>query len=337
METAYPGGMTTGTPGFQTLLPDQIIDCVESTGLACDGDLLALNSYENRVYRVGTGGEQRIVVKFYRPSRWSDEAIREEHAFAYALEGLDVPIVTPLVFDGQSLIIRDAFRFAIYPFRPGRWPQLEDEQTLRQLGRLTARMHLAGEQETFRHRPEIEPISYGYDSRDYLLDNEVIPEDLEDAYATLADDLLESIDDCFDRTDFARRIRIHGDLHPGNILQDQETLYIVDTDDARTGPAIQDLWMFLSGEPHEQRLQMEVLLEGYRTFRTFDEQELALIEPLRTLRIMHYAAWLARRWEDPAFKAAFPWFDSVRYWSEHILTLREQLAAMREPAFLAYR
>ena len=318
------------TPGFQTLLPEQILRCIESTGLRCNGDLLALNSYENRVYRVGLENDQRVVTKFYRPARWSDEAILEEHAFAAELDALEVPVVPPIASDGQTLHRIDEFRFSIYPFMPGRWPALDTTATLRQLGRLCARMHLAGEQRTFAHRHEIEPISFGYDSRDFLLDNEVIPPDLEDAYATLADDLLERIDYWFDAADHARRLRIHGDLHPGNVLQHGETLTIVDTDDAHTGPAIQDLWMFLSGDQDEQRQQLEPLLEGYRPFRPFADDELALIEPLRSLRLMHYAAWLARRWQDPAFQAAFPWFDSVRYWNEHILALREQLALLLE-------
>ncbi|MFK8053749.1 MAG: serine/threonine protein kinase [Woeseiaceae bacterium] len=318
-------------PGFQNLLPDQIIDCIESVGLACNGDLLALNSYENRVYRAGIDGGEPVVAKFYRPQRWDEAAILEEHAFALELAALEIPVVAPLAFNKQTLLQEGEFRFSLYPFRPGRWPELDRDDTLRQLGRLTARMHLAGDQTRFTSRPEIDPISFGYDSRDYLLDEEMIPEELEDAYASLADDLLERIDHWFDLTDHAARIRIHADLHPGNILQDGETLHIVDTDDARNGPAVQDLWMFLSGDQEEQSLQLQPLLEGYRTFRHFDISELALIEPLRTLRLMHYAAWLARRWQDPAFKAAFPWFDSVRYWNEHILALREQLALLNEP------
>lgn len=318
-------------PGFQTLLPEEIIRCVESTGFECNGDLLALNSYENRVYRIGLHDDSYLVAKFYRPGRWSDEAIQEEHTFAAELAERELPVIAPLVIEGHSIQQSGDFRYALYPFKPGRWPELDHEETLRQLGRLTARMHLVGDQTQFQHRPELEPISFGYDSRDFLLDNEMIPEDLEEAYETLADDLLMRIDDRFIETDYAARIRIHADLHPGNVLQDGETLYIVDTDDARNGPAIQDLWMFLSGDQQEQSQQLIPLLEGYNTFRHFDHGELALIEPLRTLRLMHYAAWLARRWQDPAFKAAFPWFDSVSYWNEHILSLREQLALLNEP------
>ncbi len=322
-------------PGFQTLLPDDILGAIESTGRRCSGELLALNSYENRVYRVGMRDDDPLVAKFYRPARWSDAAIEEEHHFAIELEALDLPVVAPLVSDGQSLNRYDEFRFALYPCKGGRWPTLDDDETLRQLGRLTARIHLLGERGRFSLRPGITLERFGYDSRDYLLDNEIIPDELYDAYASLADDVLERVEWRLDELGPIREIRIHGDLHPGNVLQDGEQLHIVDTDDVCNGPAIQDLWMFMSGDADEQSAQLGPLLEGYESFRDFDYAELAMIEPLRTLRLMHYSAWLARRWQDPAFKQAFPWFDSQRYWNDHILSLREQMALLDAPPIRA--
>ena len=317
--------------GFQTLTPNEILAAIETTGLACNGDLLALNSYENRVYRLGLEDGQRIVAKFYRPGRWSDAAIIEEHDYTHELAALELPIVAPLVFGGESLQIANEFRFAIYPCKGGRWPSLEDPKTLRQLGRFVARMHLVGEQRAFVHRGSIDIYSHGYDSCDYLIDNDFIPDDIYEAYVSLSEDVLEASEAIFDRCANVRQIRLHGDLHPGNILQEGDALHIVDTDDVRNGPAIQDLWMFLSGEREEQTVQLSHIIKGYEEFRNFDYRELALIEPLRTLRVMHYAAWLARRWDDPAFKHAFVWFESVRYWNEHVLALREQLALLNEP------
>jgi Ser/Thr protein kinase RdoA (MazF antagonist) len=219
----------------------------------------------------------------------------------------------------------------VSPCKGGRAPDLDDKPLLRQLGRLLARIHLLGETKEFRHRPTIDIETFGYQSCDFLLEMGFIPVELENAYESVIDHLFENIDGCFDRAGQFRAIRLHGDFHPGNVLVAGDRLHIVDLDDARIGPAVQDLWMFLSGDRLEQTPQLETLLEGYQEFRSFDARELNLIEALRTLRIMHYAAWLARRWEDPAFKLAFPWFNSNRYWDEHILTLREQAALMEEP------
>lgn len=330
-----PAMNTRTEPGFQTLLPDDILTAIETSGRQCSGELLALNSYENRVYRVGMRDGAPLVAKFYRPGRWSDAAIEEEHEFAIALAELDVPIVPPLLSAGHSLQHHAEFRFALYPCKGGRWPTLDDDETLRQLGRLTARIHLLGERGRFTLRPGITLDRFGYDSRDYLLDNDIIPDELYDAYASLADDVLERVELRMDEIGDVRHIRIHGDLHPGNVLQDGEQLHIVDTDDVCNGPAVQDLWMFMSGDENEQSAQLAPLLEGYESFRDFDYAELALIEPLRTLRVMHYSAWLARRWQDPAFKQAFPWFDSQRYWNDHILSLREQMALLDAPPIRA--
>jgi Ser/Thr protein kinase RdoA (MazF antagonist) len=315
---------------YQALQPDDILSAVESLGYRCDGRTLALNSYENRVYRVGIEEQPPLVAKFYRPGRWSDAAILEEHAFARELAAAEVPVVAPLVNDGATLHHHGPFRFALYPSHGGRAPELDDLELLRQLGRFVARIHLIGETARFRHRPSVDLESYGTASQRYLLAAGFIPEDLEEAYVSLCEHLFERVRDCYGRAGASRLIRLHGDFHPGNVLVLDEQVHIVDLDDTRTGPAIQDLWMFLSGDRGEQTPQLEKLLSGYTEFRRFDARELHLVEALRTLRIMHYAAWLARRWEDPAFKIAFPWFDTHRYWEDHVLALREQAALMEE-------
>jgi len=271
------------------------------------------------------------VAKFYRPGRWSDESIREEHEFSIDLAHQDIPVVAPLEIAGATLKHAGPYRLAVYPCRGGRAPDLDNYELQTQLGRLIARIHLEGETTVFRHRPRIDIESYGVESMDFLLENDFIPEDNCDAYEGVAEMVLDGVEACFERAGNTREIRLHGDFHPGNVLVDQDRLHIVDLDDCRHGPAIQDLWMFLSGDRSEQTPQLEALLEGYQSFRRFDPRELHILEALRSLRIMHYAAWLARRWEDPAFKAAFPWFDSPRYWDDHVLALREQVALMQEP------
>jgi len=315
---------------YQELTPDDIIASVESVGFACDGRLLALNSYENRVYRVGLESATPVVAKFYRPGRWSDAAILEEHGFAHELAADEVPVVPPLVHDGKTLHFHGDFRFAVYPCHGGRAPELDDMALLEQLGRLVARIHLQGARRTFRHRLRVGLDTYGEKSREFLLKSGFIPAELRDAYEGVCEHAFAGIRGCYERAGPPRELRLHGDFHPGNVLVLGEQVHIVDLDDALTGPAVQDLWMFLSGNRDEQTPQLEKLLGGYSEFREFDAQELHLVEALRTLRIMHYAAWLARRWEDPAFKIAFPWFNSQRYWDEHVLSLREQVALMEE-------
>lgn len=315
---------------YQELQPGDIIDAVEAAGLRCDGRLLALNSYENRVYQVGLEDAGNIVAKFYRPGRWSDAAILEEHAFTIELADDEVPVVPPMRIDGATLQHRGEFRFALFDCRGGRPPELDDLDLLEQLGRLIGRIHIHGDTQDFEHRPTLDIESFGTSSANYLLEHSFIPADIAPAYRSLCDDLLIQIEHCFDRAGHPAHLRLHGDFHPGNVLVAGERLHIVDLDDARMGPAVQDLWMFLSGDRHEQTPQLNVLLDGYTQFLDFDARELHIVEALRTLRIMHYAAWLARRWDDPAFKRAFPWFDSGRYWDEHVLALREQLALMQE-------
>jgi len=315
---------------FQELQPDLILSSVESLGYLTDGRLLALNSYENRVYRVGLEEAAPLVAKFYRPGRWDDDAILEEHAITIDLAEAEVPVVAPLLHDGKSLHTYGNFRFAVYPCRGGRAPDLDDTVLLRQIGRFVARIHLIGEIKIFAHRPKLDVATYGEASRDYLLDAGYIPDALKDAYESLCEHLFEAVHACYARAGDVRYLRIHGDFHPSNVLVLDEQIHIVDFDDTRMGPAVQDLWMFLSGDRDEQTPQLEELLAGYTEFRAFDPRELHLIEALRTLRIMHYAAWLARRWQDPEFHVTFPWFDTPRYWDEHILSLREQAGLMQE-------
>jgi Ser/Thr protein kinase RdoA (MazF antagonist) len=315
---------------YQELTPDDVISSIESLGLHCDGRLLALNSYENRVYRAGIEEGPAVVGKFYRPGRWTDAAIVEEHEFASELAAADVPVVPPLRHAGQTLHKRGAFRFAVYPCHGGRAPELDDLALLTQLGRLVARIHLQGSRQAFRHRLRIGLDAYGRQSRDFLLGSDFIPADIRPAYQGVCEHAFTRIAECWERAGGPRELRIHGDLHPGNVLVLGEQVHIVDLDDTLTGPAVQDLWMFLSGNRDEQTPQLDKLLAGYCEFREFDAQELHLIEPLRTLRMMHHAAWLARRWRDPAFRIAFPWFNTRRYWDEHVLALREQVALMEE-------
>ena len=324
-------GSDDSTLAYAELQPDDILTTMEELGFHCDGRFLALNSYENRVYQIGVEDQQPVVTKFYRPGRWSDAAILEEHSFSAELANADIPVVAPLMLNGKSLHRSGNFRLSVSPSKGGRAPELDDEDLLRQLGRLVARIHLLGETKSFEHRPILDIETYGYQSSHFLLEEGFIPVELVDTYESIVQHLFANIDACFERAGNVRDIRLHGDFHPGNVLVAGDRLHIVDLDDARSGPAAQDLWMFLSGDRHEQTPQLATLLEGYQEFRHFDARELNLIEALRTLRIMHYAAWLARRWEDPAFKIAFPWFDSPRYWDEHILSLREQAALMEEP------
>ena len=319
------------TLAFADLQPEDIVATLDDLGFRCDGRFLALNSYENRVYQIGIEDDRPVVAKFYRPERWSDAAILEEHEFSSDLADQEIPVVPPIEIDGSTLMHSGHHRLAVFECRGGRAPDLDNYELLTQLGRLVARIHLEGERKAFRHRPRIDIESYGTESADYLLRNDFIPRDNQDAYESTSDMVLDGVEACFERAGNTREIRLHGDFHPGNVLVNDDRLHIVDLDDCRHGPAVQDLWMFLSGDRHEQAPQLEALLEGYQAFRRFDARELNLIEALRSLRIMHYAAWLARRWEDPAFKVAFPWFDSARYWDDHVLALREQVALMQEP------
>jgi Ser/Thr protein kinase RdoA (MazF antagonist) len=316
---------------FSELTPDFILNALESLGLHCDGRLLALNSYENRVYQVGMEDAPPLVAKFYRPHRWSDAAIQEEHDFVQALAESEIPVVAPLMNAGKSLLFYEGFRFAIFPRRGGRAPELGDPETLEWLGRFIGRIHAIGATADFVHRPTLDIASFGEEPRDYLLSHGFIPADLDAAYRSVVDQALDGVRHCFDRAGNVKRIRLHGDCHPGNVLWTDDGPHFVDFDDCRMGPAIQDLWMLLSGERGDMTRQMSDVLAGYEDFCEFDPRELHLIEALRTLRLIHYSAWLARRWDDPAFPMNFPWFNTQHYWQNRILELREQIALMDEP------
>jgi len=318
------------TPYYR-LGPDTVIHAVESTGLLCDGCLLALNSYENRVYQAGIEAGAPLVAKFYRPGRWSDAQILEEHEFSALCAAAEIPLVPPLEIDGRTLHEHDGFRFALFERRGGHAPELDLKETRIRIGRALGRIHAIGAQAPFRTRPQLTIESHGREAVRDLLDGQWLPPHLETAFRSLCGDLLTSVEAAFERAGAVRLIRLHGDCHPGNILWRDGPLF-VDMDDCRSGPAVQDLWMLLSGEPHEMASQMKDVLEGYTQFYHFDLRELQLVEALRTLRMLHHAAWLARRWQDPAFPAAFPWFGEARYWEDLVLGLREQLGRLHEPA-----
>ncbi len=307
------------------------MQAIESVGLLTDGRLLALNSYENRVYQVGIEGEQPIIAKFYRPGRWSDEQILEEHGFAQELAEAEIPMIAPLLINGSSLHHDSGFRFALFPRQGGHAPELDDEETRRWLGRFLGRIHAVGSARQFKYRPALSAERFGDESIATLLEGGWLPPHVEEAFSTLAADLMVHIRAAYERCSHCASIRLHGDLHPGNLLW-RDGPFFVDLDDCQSGPAIQDLWMLLSGDHLEMQSQLVDVLEGYRQFHHFNTVELQMIEPLRTLRMLHHAAWLARRWEDPAFPAAFPWFGEPRYGENLILSLREQLSAMQEPA-----
>ena len=320
-------------PPYNRLTPDVVLNAVESRGYRCDGRLLALNSYENRVYQIGIEDSSPLVAKFYRPQRWSNAAILEEHAYALALAEREIPMVPPLRDKhGDTLFSHDGFRFALHPRRGGHPPELDSPDHLKWLGRFIGRIHAIGAAKRFQHRPTLDVASFGIEPYQYLLEHNIIPGELQLPYRTLVEDVLKQIDASYQRAGAVRHIRLHGDCHPGNILWTDAGPHFVDLDDSRMGPAIQDLWMPLSGDREAMTAQLSHVLEGYRQFYDFNPQELHLIEALRTLRMIHYSAWLARRWHDPAFPSAFPWFDSPRYWEEQILALREQAALLDEPA-----
>ena len=314
---------------FATLTPDLVLDAVESIGYLSDARVLALNSYENRVYQVGIEDSQPLIAKFYRPDRWSDAAIREEHAFSQELAECDVPVVAPLQQDGESLFEHAGFRFALFPRRGGRAPEPGNLDQLYSLGQLLGRLHAVGASRPFTHRETLAVDNFGHASLSTLLEGDFVPRSLLPAYESVARDLLKRLDELFGRVRYTP-VRMHGDCHPGNLLHRDDAFHVVDLDDCRMGPAVQDLWMMLAGDRQERLGQLSELMDGYQEFHDFDVRELPLIEGLRALRLMHHSAWIARRWDDPAFPLAFPWFANERYWGDQILALREQSAALDE-------
>ena len=322
--------MRTDTP-YANLSPDLVLAAVEAAGFAADGRVLALNSYENRVYQIGIEDAEPLVAKFYRPGRWSDAAILEEHAFSLELAALEIPVIAPLRSDGATLHAHEGYRYALFPRRGGRWPELGTPDDRQWLGRFLGRIHQAGRAAAFVHRPRLDVGVLGRQSRDFLLRGRWVPDYLAPKYEQLTETLLEAVEARADGWDGARVQRIHGDCHRGNVLWTDAGPHFVDLDDCTTGPAVQDLWMLLAGDANEMQIALADLLEGYEQFLPFDRRELGLIEPLRALRMLHYGAWIARRWADPAFPRAFPWFAEPRYWEDHYRSLEEQLAAVEAP------
>jgi Ser/Thr protein kinase RdoA (MazF antagonist) len=317
---------------FQTLTPGFIMDAVESQGYLCDCRTLALNSYENRVYQIGIEGENPLVAKFYRPGRWTDAQILEEHRFCFELTEHELPVVAPLENDhGESLFHFGGFRFALYPRRGGHAPELDNLDNLLILGRLMGRIHGIGALRAFEARPRLDCRTFGHEAV-ALVSERYVPSEFKSHYDALTRDLLQGIEEIMARMEQVRFIRTHGDCHAGNILWRDGGPHFVDFDDARMAPAVQDLWMMLSGDRAGKTAQLAEILEGYAEFNDFDPRELQLVEALRSLRILHFTAWLAQRWEDPAFPPSFPWFNTPRYWGDHILELREQIAALQEPS-----
>ena len=339
-----------GVHPFASLTPDLVLDALDSVGLRGDGRLMALSSYENRVYQVQLEDGTAVVAKFYRPARWSDAQILEEHAFSHELMRAEVPAVGPLMLGGRSLHHFSGFAFSVSPRRGGRPPELDDAEVLEWIGRFLARIHTVGAARPFASRPALDVQTFGIEPREWLLANQRVPLDVQSAWAKLSQQAIDVIgghaclagSGSVDHSEPIRSLRMHGDCHPGNILWTPTDApatagpgpHFVDLDDARTGPAVQDLWMLLSGDRAQRTRQLGALVDGYEQFRNFDRRELALIEPLRTLRLIHYSAWLARRWDDPIFPINFPWFGSSDYWQGQVQMLEEQLEAMEEDSLV---
>ena len=333
---------------FDALTPDTVLDALDAAGLHGDGRLLTLNSFENRVYQIALDppfeGHGMVVAKFYRPQRWSEAQVAEEHAFAAELAAAEVPVVAPLLPMGRSLHRHADFLWSVSPSRGGRRPELDDGEVLEWIGRFLARLHTVGASTPFAHRPRLDAQRFAHEPLQWLRDHDCVPLEVQrewrevtaeavalvESHAVLRGDTPEGGPAC---------IRLHGDCHPGNILWTPEGSpgagpHFVDLDDACTGPAVQDLWMLLSGERAQQTWQLAALIDGYEQFRDFDRRELALIEPLRTLRLIHYNAWIARRWDDPSFPPNFPWFAHPDHWRGQIRMLRDQIDAMQMPALM---
>jgi Ser/Thr protein kinase RdoA (MazF antagonist) len=317
---------------YNGLTPDVILNAIDSVGYLCSSNLSALNSYENRVYQVGMEDSAPLIAKFYRPNRWSDAAILEEHQFALELSAHEIPVVAPLVTaTGATLHEYEGFRFALFPRKGGRALELDNLEQLEWMGRFLGRLHAVGAQQPFQHRLRIDPMSYGYHPYQTLIEYGVIPPDIKTDYCAVMDALLARVAEIFQRADGVNFIRLHGDCHAGNVLWNDTGPHIVDLDDCLMGPAVQDIWMLIS-EEHEYHanVQLQRILQGYRMFHDFNTQELGLIEALRSLRLIHYSAWLAKRWQDPTFPLNFPWFNTPRYWQEQLRDLHKQLLLLEQ-------
>ncbi|MEQ5840578.1 stress response serine/threonine protein kinase YihE [Paraburkholderia acidicola] len=327
-------GGADGAVPFARLTPECVLDALDgvlsTVGVRTDGRMLPLNSYENRVYQIGVEDGPPVIAKFYRPARWTDEAILEEHAFVDELVAHEIPAVPARAFEGRTLHTFDDYRFAIFERRGGRAPDLDRRDTLEWLGRFIGRIHAVGQTRNYAARPVLDIQTFGREPREFLLTHGFVPDNVRTAWTTVVDLALEGVEQAFERAGEIRALRMHGDCHPSNVLWTDAGPHFVDFDDSRMGPAVQDLWLLLPGEREEASRALADLLAGYEDFCEFEQRELYLIEALRTLRLIHYSAWLARRWNDPAFPAAFPWFNTQRYWEDRILELREQVGAMQE-------
>ena len=339
LATYHPGMEKDQGAPYAGLTPDTVLNAVDSAGLITDGRQLALNSYENRVFQVGLDDGRFVVVKFYRPGRWTDDQILEEHAFTAELAELEVPAVPALELDGRTLHAYEGFRFTVFPRSGGRAPNLDDPGVREWLGRFLGRIHAVGAVRPFAHRPALDAETFGVEPRRFLIDHAWLPRELAGVYDGVSQQALDGVARCYERAGDVGVLRLHGDCHEGNVLWTDSPgntgPHFVDFDDSRTGPAVQDLWMLLGADRDEQTERLSDMLLGYEDFAGFDRRELHLVEALRTLRLLHYSAWIARRWDDPAFPSAFPWFNTQRYWEDRILELREQVAAMQEPPLVA--
>ncbi len=316
---------------YERLTPDLILDAIESVGIEAEAALLTLNSYENRVFQFKDVDGHRWVTKFYRPHRWSDEQIKEEHQFSLELSEEEIPVVPPHLINHESLFHYQSFRFSLFRSQGGREANLDQMPVLSWIGRYMARIHNVGSRQPFQHRHSLQVEKMGAQSAAFILQTNFVPDYLKPSYEAITTQLLGECSVAFSLYDNKKAIRLHGDCHPGNILWTDDGPHFVDFDDCIMGPEVQDLWMLLSGSSDEQTRQKNAILEGYESFREFDYRQWHLVEPLRTLRMLHYSAWLGRRWDDPAFKHHFPWFDSNNYWEEQILMLKEQLALVQQP------
>ena len=316
---------------YANLDPNLILNAIDSAGFTCSGSLFALNSYENRVYQVGIEDSSPLIAKFYRPHRWADSAILEEHQFANELETLDIPVVAPIVSDNQQTLHHfQEFRFSLFPRRGGHALEVDNLEQLEWMGRFLGRLHAVGTCKPFQYRLQLNVQTYGYHPYDFLINNHFLPDEIAQNYRSTVEVLLTLIESYFDSINNLHNIRLHGDCHAGNILWNDNGPHIVDLDDCLMGPAIQDIWMLLSGDFSQQEIALEYILRGYSAFHDFNYNELRLIEPLRTLRMLHYSAWLAKRWEDPAFPSSFPWFNTLHYWREHLRDLKLQLDVLQK-------
>jgi Ser/Thr protein kinase RdoA (MazF antagonist) len=318
---------------FSGLTPEVVLDAATAVGLEPDGRLFALNSYENRVYQLGAG-ERQLVLKFYRPARWSDAQIAEEHEFTAELAAAELPVAAPLSIEHQTLFRYQGFRFAAFPWMRGRAPELDEPQARLLLGRTLARLHQVGARRAFAVRPRLSIERFGWQARAAVLSSGQLPEDLRERYSSVSGALLERVTAAFGAAQSVAEIRVHGDCHLGNLLWNEHGPVFVDLDDCTSAARVQDLWMMLSGSAAEQQQQWQELLEGYQQFADFDFLELTLIEPLRALRMLHHTAWIVQRWNDPAFPRAFPWVAEPRYWERHLQDLMEQIATIAEPPLL---